>query len=134
MEKIEDIINAAPDFPFEADTLNLVDLPKVISWFAQKIMDIEERVINNAPRLLSDSKKQWMDAKALSVYLPNHPSVQTIYGWTSTRSIPFHKRGKYTIFDKQEIDEWLSGDYYETDAQLDFKAQRFVNTHKKRKG
>lgn len=30
-----------------------------------------------------------------------------VYGWTSNRTIPFHKNGKSILFRKSEIDAWL---------------------------
>ncbi len=32
---------------------------------------------------------------------------QTVYGWTSNRTIPYHKNGKSILFRKSEIDNWL---------------------------
>ena len=49
----------------------------------------------------------WFSLQDLCNYLPNHPAEQTVYGWTSSRTIPFHKNGKSIIFRKSEIDNWL---------------------------
>lgn len=42
----------------------------------------------------------------LQVFLPDHPSIHTVYAWCSRKLIPFHKYGKTTFFSKSEIIEW----------------------------
>lgn len=49
--------------------------------------------------------KKLINIKELSVYLDVKPS--TIYGWTSTRQIPFYKISKLIRFNIDEIDKWL---------------------------
>lgn len=51
---------------------------------------------------------QWLDLSALCEYLPEHPARQTVYGWITAGTIPYHKRGKRLYFAKSEIDEWLA--------------------------
>ena len=53
---------------------------------------------------------QWLNLEELRNYLPDHPAEQTIYGWTSNHTIPFHKKGKKLQFLKSEIDKWLKAD------------------------
>ena len=50
---------------------------------------------------------KWMDIVELSQYLPDRPTIPTIYGYVHRRTIPFHKRMKKLYFLKSEIDEWL---------------------------
>ena len=57
---------------------------------------------------------QWLNLEELRNYLPDHPAEQTIYGWTSNHTIPFHKKGKKLQFLKSEIDKWLKADNHTT--------------------
>jgi excisionase family DNA binding protein len=44
--------------------------------------------------------------KEAAIYL--HLAPQTLYGFTSQRTIPFIKKGKKLLFKKNEIDTWLN--------------------------
>jgi hypothetical protein len=135
MENITKVIDTEAASAFNPDKkLSFNELPEAIAWIAKKIEEIESKlsleVVSRAP---IKQEPKWMDAKALSAYLPNHPSAQTIYGWTASRSIPFHKRGKYTIFDKREIDEWICDEYYPTDKELEAEALNYIQKEKQKK-
>jgi|SRR6185369_13677112 len=52
---------------------------------------------NRFPELLT--------VKEASEYL--HLAIQTLYGFTSNRTIPFIKRGKKLYFKKSDLDNWL---------------------------
>lgn len=60
-----------------------------------------------------EAEDQWLNLEELRNYLPNHPAEQTVYGWTSTHAIPFHKKGKHLQFLKSEIDNWLKADNHQ---------------------
>lgn len=75
----------------------------------------------------------WFNIKGLQEYIPSHPSIQTIYGWCSTGTIPFHKvgeAGKQNIFLKSEIDEWLSSRGRRSNQMLSIEAQEYVKNKK----
>ena len=56
-----------------------------------------------------------------------------IYGWTSAKKIPFHKRGKSILFNKAEIDEWLNDSTHHKSVQeLERDAMSYINS--KRRG
>ena len=57
-----------------------------------------------------------LDVKEASTFLKI--SVQTIYGKTSTRSIPHFKRGKKIYFKRAELLEWLTENKQKTQAEL----------------
>lgn len=59
----------------------------------------------------NNKKCEWLNVKDLSEYLPTHPARQTIYGWTSSKKIPFYKRGKNVFFNREEIDCWLHSSF-----------------------
>lgn len=74
-------------------------------------------------------RKQWLNVDEVRKYLPSHPRRQTIYSWTSTRRIPFHKKGRSIMFDKDEIDAWLQDcDHMKSDVDLDREAEEFINS------
>lgn len=50
----------------------------------------------------------WFSLKELREYLPSKPAASTVYGWVGNRQIPFIRRGKKLIFNKAEIDQWLT--------------------------
>ena len=59
-----------------------------------------------------------LNIKELSEYLPDKPTVGTIYQWVSKRMIPYKKIGKRVLFDIVEIDKWnnnriIDSEYYE---------------------
>jgi len=76
----------------------------------------------------ADDEIQWLNVPELIKYLPTHPAEQTIYSWTSSRRIPFHKKGRRILFNKKEIDEWLQqGEYHKSELDLEHEAIQFVN-------
>jgi excisionase family DNA binding protein len=48
----------------------------------------------------------YKDIKWLMAYLPDKPSIHTVYKWTERKKIPFTKLGKKLFFIKKNIDEW----------------------------
>jgi excisionase family DNA binding protein len=50
-------------------------------------------------------EKRFMNIQQTSEYLGF--SVQTIYGWTSQRRIPFVKIGGRLRFDRRKLDQWI---------------------------
>ncbi len=83
------------------------DIPQLMVDVLAKLKELDEKMVRLAPSVKAD-EPQWFNVSALIDYLPNHPAEQTIYGWTSAKKIPFHKRGKSILFNKAEIDEWLN--------------------------
>ncbi len=64
-------------------------------------------------------------------YIPGHPAVQTIYGWTSNNMIPYHKVGKRIYFVKSELDAWLSKEQHKSQEDLRKEAEEYVNNRRK---
>lgn len=104
------------------------DLPSLLMALHEKIESIDEKISclvkpdNDTP--------VWFDVKGLREYLPSHPSTQTIYGWCSSGTIPYHKagtNGKQNLFLKSEIDEWLIARANRSDYMLSVDAQNYIN-------
>lgn len=51
-----------------------------------------------------------MTIKELIEYLPEQPSIFTVYLWTSKNKIPYKKIGRKLFFEKHLIDEWNDND------------------------
>ena len=67
-------------------------MPQMLADIAEKLMSIEAKVDNLTVPLQDVGKDEWFNLKGLCDYLPSHPAEQTVYGWTSTHFIPFHKK------------------------------------------
>ena len=79
----------------------------------------------------SKDDDQRMDVSEAQKYIPGHPAVQTIYGWTSNNMIPYHKVGKRIYFVKSELDAWLSKEQHKSQEDLQKEAEEYVNNRKK---
>ena len=108
------------------------DIPQLMVDVLAKLKELDEKMDRLAPSVKAD-EPQWFNVSALIDYLPNHPAEQTIYGWTSAKKIPFHKRGKSILFNKAEIDEWLNDSTHHKSVQeLERDAMSYINS--KRRG
>ena len=76
---------------------------------------------------------QRMDVTEAQKYIPGHPAVQTIYGWTSNNMIPYHKVGKRIYFVKSELDAWLSKEQHKSQDDLQLEAENYVNSHRRKR-
>ncbi|MFC2664479.1 MAG: helix-turn-helix domain-containing protein [Prevotella histicola] len=94
-------------------------------------LDVISKKISESVSSSSKNDDQRMDVTEAQQYIPGHPAVQTIYGWTSNNQIPYHKIGKRIFFVKSELDEWLSKEQHQSQEDLQREAEEFVN--KKRK-
>lgn len=104
------------------------DIPQLMVDVLAKLKELDEKMDRLAPSVKAD-EPQWFNVSALIDYLPNHPAEQTIYGWTSAKKIPFHKRGKSILFNKAEIDEWLNGSTHHKSVQeLERDAMSYISS------
>ncbi len=111
----------------DEQNISFNDMPKMMAVMYAKLNELGNKVDKLMPTDKSEEPK-WMNVAALIEYLPNHPAEQTVYGWTSARKIPFHKRGKSILFYKAEIDQWLSsGTYRKSQEEMEHEAMAFIN-------
>lgn len=104
------------------------DIPQLMVDVLAKLKELDEKMDRLAPFVKAD-EPQWFNVSALIDYLPNHPAEQTIYGWTSAKKIPFHKRGKSILFNKAEIDEWLNDSTHHKSVQeLERDAMSYISS------
>ena len=112
--------------------LSFNDVPEALSILLSKVEELDTKV----NRLVSPNDRKdetiWLNLAELIEYLPTHPAEQTIYSWTSSKKIPFHKKGRRILFNKKEIDEWLQkNDYHKSEIDLEQEALEFINNKRK---
>ena len=107
------------------------NMPKMIATLQQMVARLNDRIDSLCSSTEESESKQWLNVSDLQKYLPSHPKRQTIYSWTSTRQIPFHKKGRSVMFDKAEIDAWLQdSEHHKSLCDIERDAQNFVNRKK----
>lgn len=74
----------------------------------KKLTSIEEMLFFHLNKE-KEHHNDWMDIDGLIEYMPYKMSKQTVYGKVSKKEIPFHKKGKFLYFSRDEIDTWLRG-------------------------
>ena len=107
---------------------NLLEDNKILS---AKIDALNKKINMSLPANKQGDDNERMDVTEAQKYIPGHPAVQTIYGWTSNGQIPYHKIGKRIYFVKSELDEWLSHGQHKSDNDLRKEAEEYVEHHGK---
>ena len=111
----------------QQENITFNDMPQMLAVMYAKLNELGDKVDKLIPPKKSE-EQQWFNVADLIEFLPTHPAEQNIYGWTSARKIPFHKKGKNIIFNKAEIEEWLkSGTYRKSETDLENEAMAFIN-------
>ena len=105
---------------------NLLEDNKILS---AKLDDISKKI--SAVNKSSKDDDRRMDVTEAQKYIPGHPAVQTIYGWTSNNMIPYHKVGKRIYFIKSELDAWLLKEGHKSQDDLRREAEEYVNSRRK---
>jgi len=115
------------------ETYSFDAMPQILASVLAKVEELSRKV--DTLMKLQNSQvpaDRWMTQKELCEYLPSHPSVQTVYDWTSNHLIPFHKQGKSNVFLQSEIDNWLAEK--KVKSHTDLEAEALVYVQKKKKG
>lgn len=107
---------------------NLLEDNKLLS---QKLDAINKKISASVGNINKDEDRR-MDVSEAQKYIPGHPAVQTIYGWTSNNLIPYHKVGKRIYFLKSELDAWLLKEGHKSQDDLLREAEEYVNSHRKK--
>ena len=106
---------------------NLLEDNKILS---AKLDAINKKIAASVANSSKDVDQR-MDVTEAQKYIPGHPAVQTIYGWTSNNLIPYHKVGKRIYFVKSELDAWLSKEQHKSQEDLRKEAEEYVNNRRK---
>lgn len=107
---------------------NLLEDNKILS---AKIDALNKKINMSLPANKKGDDNERMDVTEAQKYIPSHPAVQTIYGWTSNGQIPYHKIGKRIYFVKSELDDWMSNGKHKSDDDLRKEAEEYVKRHGK---
>ncbi|CDA76314.1 excisionase [Bacteroides sp. CAG:530] len=108
------------------------EMPRAMVQIMEKLDELKSMLGGISQPQQQPVEEQWMNLKELQDYLPSHPADQTIYGWTSTNQIPFHKRGKRIMFLKSEIDGWLHDGKIKSQGEIEKEALQYIMSKKKR--
>ena len=89
------------------ESLTFEQIPKAIATILSDVKELKgicQTIQENATQ--SDC---WLDTQGLIDYLPNHPSIQSVYRWIRLKQIPVYKckETRALKFKKSEIDQWL---------------------------
>lgn len=115
----------------ENKTITFNDVPEAIGAIQSLLKELVAKVNILATNAKRD-EPTWFNVEELIKYLPNHPAKQTIYSWTSSRKIPFNKKGDRLLFNKADIDQWLKeNSYYKSESDLEQEALLFVESKRK---
>lgn len=106
------------------------EMPGAISWVIDKLTEIGMKIDDLCSKTQSAPKEQWLNLDELRAYLPSHPAEQTVYGWTSTHQIPFHKRGRRIMFLKSEIDAWIHRGKIKSQEELRSEAEVHIQSNR----
>lgn len=107
---------------------NLLEDNKILS---AKIDALNKKINMTMSANQKDVDNERMDVSEAQKYIPGHPAIQTIYGWTSNGLIPYHKIGKRIYFIKSELDEWFSQGQHKSENDLQKEAEEYVAKHRK---
>ncbi len=127
MEERKHTSNGVPTFDMIPMLMaNLLEDNKILS---AKLDAINRKISASVGNNKDDDHR--MDVSEAQKYIPGHPAVQTIYGWTSNNMIPYHKVGKRIYFLKSELDAWLSKEQHKSQEDLRKEAEEYVNNRRK---
>ena len=112
----------------EEKSIRFEDIPNAITGVLKKLSSLEEKIDGIYELVQSAKEETWFTVAELCAYLPTHPVEHTIYCWTSSREIPYHKRGKRIMFLKSEIDEWLQGVKGKSKNEIQREAEEYVSS------
>ena len=104
------------------------EMPGAMIYLISKVEALERLFqTKNEPTTPAD---HWLNIDELKEFLPDKPAKATIYGWVSTRQIPYHKRGKKLYFKQSEIDNWLADGKRRSETDLLNEASKYLDLKK----
>jgi len=107
-------------------SLTFEQLPSAVSQLIEEVQSLkrllQEKHNGNPPAI-----DVWFDLNELTIYDPEKRSKATFYGYRSSGSIPYHKKGKKLIFLKSEIDAWLKDGRKKTSSEISLDADAYIN-------
>lgn len=104
------------------ENLSFNDMPKAIAFLIDKVITLSEQIEEMKDKMGNTTNDQWMTIDDLTMYLPDKPSIQTVYSWVGQKLIPYNKVGKRLYFLKSDIDLWLKNGRRKTAAEIAIEA------------
>lgn len=95
------------------------ELRQIIADTMRDVIRPENEPDSNPQQEYSDNNAalpEYLNIEQAAKYL--RLSKQTVYGFTSSRKIPFIKRTKHLLFRKSELDNWLQEGKKDSVAQI----------------
>ena len=105
--------------------LSLEELPAAVSELTEEFMELKIFLHNHFNQSQVEQDR-WLSLQEFRAYHPDKPAYSTIYGWTSNRTVPFHKHGKKLRFLKSEIDSWLMTGRNKTSGEITDEAETYL--------
>lgn len=100
------------------ENLSFNDMPKAVAFLVEQVTLINKQIEEISKNFGYVVPDQWMSIDDLTTYLPDKPSVRTIYGWVGQKLIPYNKVGKRLYFLKSDVDHWLKNGRRKTAAEI----------------
>jgi predicted DNA-binding transcriptional regulator AlpA len=100
-------------------------LPQAVTDIFNKVENIERLLLDRSTEPQPEADR-WFDLVELCNYLPDKPSVATVYGWVHFNTVPYHKGQKKLRFLKSEIDAWLLQGRIRTKAETAAAAEIYI--------
>ena len=104
------------------ENLSFNDMPQAVAFLIDKVLTMSEQIEEISKKIGHATQDQWMTIDDLAIYLPDKPSVQTIYTWVGHKLIPYNKVGKRLYFLRSDIDNWLINGRRKTAAEIAIEA------------
>lgn len=110
--------------------LTFEQLPSAVSEIRAKVDTIEQllkQIISNEG---SSLLTEYVNLNEASEIL--NLSKQTIYGYTSRRTIPFYKRGSRLYFKRKELNDWIGANRVKTIEEIQKEADNYLANRKRK--
>lgn len=107
------------------ENLSYNDMPQAVEYLISQVSILSKTVQGLLESRNIPEKETWMTVDDVAKYLPDNPSVQTIYSWVGQKLIPYNKTGKRLYFLKSEIDAWLKNGRRKTAAEIAVEASTY---------
>jgi hypothetical protein len=107
---------------------SIEQISKDFSQLCQDMAIVKELLLNAHNVTPPPEPDRWFDLKELVAYDPQKRSIDTFYGYTRERTIPFHKgeKTRKLLFLKSEIDLWLKQGKQKTIAEISAEADYVI--------
>ena len=106
--------------------LTLEQLPSAVSQLHEKLMNIEQILLNQDNGLTHEDQILTIQKAAELINL----SVPTIYGLVQRRAIPVSKQGKRLYFSRDELIAWIKQGRKKTAQEISEEADAFIAKRK----